>query len=114
MHAITLPLLFPVVCVGLLVFSHGSDAFAGVSAGVPDHGGVTKRDARPIVPRRVLILPDSRAKVSEDKDLWHHHLKVGSRMLLIGASICSICNGVSSGLALSSMILVHVFRAYWA
>lgn len=70
--AIARPVVLPLSCIGLLVHSRGADGFATIAAG----GGATKLGSRPIVPRRVLILPDSRAKVSEDRDLWHHHLKV--------------------------------------
>lgn len=85
------PVVLPLSCVALLVFSCGADAFATIAAG----GGATKRGSRPIVPRRVLILPDSRANVSEDRELWHHHLKVSSCMLL-GAGIYNACTTIGS------------------
>ena len=61
----------------LLISSEGVDAF-GVAAS-PRGGGAAKPQShdRPSFPRRVLILPDSRAEVL-DRDLWHHHLKAST------------------------------------
>lgn len=78
-----LNLLLPVVVfvAAFLVNGDNADAFAAVS---PAGGGAAavaaaaarhSLERRPSVPRRVLILPDSRAEVS-NLELWHHHLKV--------------------------------------
>lgn len=60
-----------------LISSEGVHAF-GVAA-APVGGGAAKPQShdRPSFPRRVLILPDSRAEVL-DRDLWHHHLKAST------------------------------------
>lgn len=73
-----MPRLAAIAVVALLVSSEGVDAFGMAAA--PGGGGAAKLQShdRPSFPRRVLILPDSRAEVLE-RDLWHHHLKASPR-----------------------------------
>lgn len=56
-------MLFHVVLASCCCLHWAADAFAALP--VP----------RPSAPRRLLILPDSRADLT-NPSLWHHHLKV--------------------------------------
>lgn len=67
------------VILGFINSSRRIAAFTFFPAGVLPSRGRTflgAHDTRDSSPGRIIILPDSRAKVSEDMDLWHHHLKV--------------------------------------
>lgn len=64
--------------VALLPSSDRVDAFVmAVASGGGGGAAQPQPQDRPEVPRRVLILPDSRAEVLQ-KDLWHHHLKAST------------------------------------
>lgn len=74
---------------GMLVPNSGVEAFTLAAASASSksstltgiHEGMRKS------PARVMILPDSRAKLPEDFDLWHHHLKVSMNCCEINSQV---------------------------
>lgn len=73
-----------VVTVGSLVFS--SDFVEAFAVAAGDVASSTKsrllKERSSSLPARIIILPDSRARVVDEADLWHHHLKVSSTVTL--------------------------------